>query len=264
MIGHHNARTYLERNLPNATLLHGPRSIGKWTLAAHLAEHHRIAPVDRWDVPHGLTIDTVRLLTAYAHRAPHGRFRLIIARLDDSGRPALNALLKVLEEPPPTVRFLLTSAGRTLPTVASRCTVFELGALSVAELETLYRRQGMPAVKAQRAALYARGSVERGYHAQKADQYRIQIVNLAKALSIGDRDLFNAVFSTWDARCSELWCTFLTECLTQRWQQFTEADTFGMHHDRARLWRLVAASTRLPSARPRLGVRAALEPFLSR
>lgn len=262
MIGHDTARAYLERELPSATLLHGPPSIGKWTLARHLAEHHQVASIDRWEVPHGLTIDTVRLVTAYAARAPHGRFRLIVARLDSSSRPALNALLKTLEEPPPRVKFLLTSAGHTLPTVASRCTVFELGGLSTGELETLYRDQGYPVNKAQRAARYARGSVHRGYGMESADNHRNQVISLAKSLATGDRDLFTAVFAAWEIPSTDMLTTFFTECLTHRWITFTEADTFGLHHDRPRLWRMVSAITRLPAARPRLGVRAALEPFL--
>ncbi len=263
MIGHDAVRHILERDLPAATLLHGPASVGKWTLATHLADHHHVAPVDRWEVPHGLTVDTVKLVTAYAARASHGPFKLIIARLDESHRRALNALLKTLEEPPPHVRFLLVSNSGTLPTVASRCTVFELGLLSTRDLEHLYQEQGLPTHKAHRAAVYARGQVDRGYEAEKADSHRNQVVNLAKSLASQDRDLFNACFTHWDMRSTEMLTTFFTECLTHRWSTFAETDTFGLHHDRTRLWRMVSALTRLAHARPRLGVRAALEPFLT-
>ncbi len=264
MIGHTTARTILERDLPQATLLHGPSSVGKWTLARHLADHHNVIPVDRWEVPHGLTVETVKLVTAYAARAPFGPFKLIVARLDNSHRRALNALLKTLEEPPPRVRFLLTSSSATLPTIASRCMVFELGLLAPADLEHLYREQGLPAHKAHKAAVYARGQVERGYEAESVDAHRNQVVNLAKALAGRDRDLFNVVFANWDTRSSDLLTTFFTECLTHRWSTFTEDDTFGLHHDRGRLWQMVSALARLRAARPRLGTRAALEPFLSR
>lgn len=264
MIGHRAARAYLERELPVAALLTGPASVGKWTLAAHLADHHRVRPVDRWAVPHGLTIDTVRLVTAYAHRAPMGEFKLILARLDDSSRPALNALLKTLEEPPPRVRFLLVSSMDTLPTVASRCMVFPLGRLTPGELEQVYRVKGMSPAKAERAARLARGQVERGYHVDSADTHKNQVVTLARALATGDPALYANAFRAWDARSSELLTTFFTECLTQRWAVFCESDTFGLHANRSRLWQMVTALGSLPAARPRLGVRAALEPFLGR
>lgn len=264
MIGHDTARTLLERELPPATLLHGPPSIGKWTLALHLADHHHVHAVDRWLVDHCLSIGTARLVSAFAARAPRGPFKLIIARLDDASRPALNALLKTLEEPPPHVKFVLVSAGRALPTVASRCHVFEMGLLTVAQLEQIYGRAGVPRAKIRRAADYARGQVERGFQAESADQHRTLVISLAKALSTSDRDLFTAVFEHWDGRCNDLLTTLLTECLTHKWKVFTEADTAGLHHDRSRLWRMVAALTRLPAARPKLGVRATLEPFLAR
>lgn len=264
MIGHTLARSYLERELPPATLLHGPSSIGKWTLARHLAAHHHVAPVDRWEVEHGMTVGTARLVLHFAARAPHGPFKLIIARLDEASRPALNALLKTLEEPPPHVRFILISANPALPTVASRCTVFELGLLTVPELEEVYGLAGVPRAKRQRAAQYARGQVERGYQAEHADRHRTAVITLAKAIAASDRDLFMTVFEHWDSRCTDYLRMFLTEALTGRWSVFTENDASGLHHDRPRLWRMVAAVTRLPAARPKLGVRAVLEPFLLR
>lgn len=264
MIGHDAARRYLESHLPPATLLQGPPSVGKWTLAQHLADHHRVAKIDRWMIEFGFTIDTVRLITSYVARSPYGKFKLVVARLDDSSKPALNALLKTLEEPPPRVRFILLSHGKPLPTVASRCTIFQLGLLSEDELGTVYKQQGLPTIKADRAARFARGQVARGYEAENAVNHRNQVINLAKALATGDRDLFTAVFHTWDGACTEILVVLFTECLTQRWTTFTEQDTFGLYLDRARLWRMVSAITLLPAARPRLGIRAALEPFLSR
>lgn len=263
MIGHQAARAYLERQLPTATLLVGPPSVGKWTLATHLVQHHQVKPIDRWEVQHGLTVDTVRLICAYAARAPQGPFKLIVARLDSSSHQALNALLKTLEEPPPQVRFLLTSAARPSPTIASRCVVFELGFLPAPELEQIYRTQGYPSGKAHDAAAYARGQVSRGYDFAGSDTSKNLIVRLAHALATGDRDLYASVFTGWDARCVQTLTTFLTECLTHRWSVFAEQDTGGLHLDRRRVWAMTSAISRLPAARPRLGIRAALEPFLN-
>jgi replication-associated recombination protein RarA len=264
VIGHRAVRAYLERTLPTATLLYGPPSIGKWTLARHLADHHHVHNVDRWCVEHGLNIETVRLLTHYAARAPHGSFKLVLARLDGSNTKALNAMLKTLEEPPPRVKFLFTTAARTLPTISSRCVTFELGMLTATELETLYLTQGYPQGKARRAAAYARGQVDRGYAAESADAHRNQVISLAKAITAGDRDQFTAAFAHWDGRSSELLSTLFTECLTHRWSTFSAADAAGLDTDRRRLWQMVAALMRVRAARPRLGVRAAMEPFLVR
>lgn len=262
MIGHLAARRYLEHQMPTAAVLWGPQSIGKWTLANHLADFHRIHVIDRWLVDHGLNVGTVRLIKSFAARAPQSRFKLIIACLDEAGRPALNALLKTLEEPPPDVKFLFTCVDKPASTVMSRCEPFELGALTTAELETVYLQQGFPIAKARRAAAYARGSVQRGYQAESADAHRIQVATLARALTTGDREGFTACFTAWDGHSSELLSVLLTECLTRRWHTFTEAEANGLERDRRRLWQMTAALMRVRSARPRLAVRAALEPFL--
>lgn len=263
MIGHTMARAYLERELPPSVLLYGPPSIGKWTLANHLADHHQVHALDRWLVEHNLTVSTARLITTFATRAPQGQFKLIIARLDDATRAGLNAMLKTLEEPTPTVKFIFTAHGKPLATIASRCTVFELGTLSPPELEHLYRSRGMPGTKARRAAVFARGSVTRGYDAEQADAHRAQVLTLVRALTTGDRDQFHAVFNGWDGRSSELLHALFTEALTGRWSTFKEADAAGLNHDRRRLWHMVIACMRVRDVRPRLGVRAALEPFLT-
>lgn len=263
MIGHTPARAYLERELPPAALVYGPPSVGKWTLAVHLADHHRVHALDRWFVEFGFNIETARLISTFTSRAPVGAFKLVVARLDGAGRPALNAMLKTLEEPPPRVKFLFTCSGKPLPTILSRCMPFELGTLSPPELEQVYRKQGYTAVRARRAAQYANGNVERGYTADTADAHRTQVVTLIRALAVGDREAFNGLFASWDTSSSELLQTFFTECLTRRWNTFAETDAAGLHLDRRRLWHMVASLMRVRAARPRLGVRAALEPFLT-
>lgn len=264
VIGHTTSRLILERDLPVASLLAGPASVGKWTLATYLADFHNVAAVDRWTVPDGLTIDTVRLITAFARRAPVGRFKLIVARIDNSSKPALNALLKTLEEPPPRVRFLLTTSTTTLPTVSSRCVVFRLGLLTRDELTRIFEAEGMPATKALRAAKFSRGQVANGYQVDGGENAKSLVLAVARAVSVGDPELFDKAFKTWDGSTTDMLSTFLTECLTQRWSMFSEPECEGLHRDRRRLLNMVAAVSRLPAARPRLGVRAALEPFTTR
>lgn len=264
MIGHATALAYLEQDLPTASLLFGPPSIGKWTMALHLADHHRVHVLDRWNVEHGMTIDTVRLITHFAARSPQGQFKLIIARIDEVNRSALNAMLKTLEEPPPRVKFLLLASSRPASTVLSRCIPFELGALSQDELAAVYQQQGYSRSRAIKAASHARGSVQQGYGYESADNHRTLVATLIKSVLTGDRDGFAGCFASWDVHHSELLTTLITESLTGRWNTFTEADAAGLQNDRRRLWQMVLALAKVRSARPRLGVRAALEPFLVR
>ena len=64
------------------------------------------------------------------------RRAIIIDSADDMERPAANALLKSLEEPPAGTVFLLVShaPGRLLPTIRSRCRVLRFPALGEPEM----------------------------------------------------------------------------------------------------------------------------------
>lgn len=262
MIGHRAARLYLEKELPPVSLLIGPPSIGKWTLAEHLARHHNVRAVDRWAAPYGMSVSTAREIIGWAMSPPvSGPIKLITAKLDSSPAAALNAMLKTLEEPPPYARFLLIASGFVPATVASRSAVFSLGMLTDREVAEIYVGLGYTHDKARRAATHAHGQVARGRDADIVAGTKNQVATLAKALATGDRELLDNVTRDWDHKHTEMLTTLFTECLTRRWREFTEQDAHGLHTNRDRLWSMVTAIGRFPNTRPRLAIRAALEPF---
>lgn len=140
--------------IPHAILIEGDDGTGKHTLAAfiaraavcdgdihpcgqckgcHLAEigsHPDITYVLPEDGKKNITVDRVRTLRADAfvkpHMASHRVF--IIDGADRMNTQAQNALLKVLEEPPSGVIFILITPSRTalLETVVSRCSPITL------------------------------------------------------------------------------------------------------------------------------------------
>lgn len=77
------------------------------------------------DVARAINIEQVRQLQARCQKRPAlSQWRaIVIDAADDLERGAANALLKLLEEPPPASVFLLIShqPGRLLPTIRSRC-----------------------------------------------------------------------------------------------------------------------------------------------
>jgi DNA polymerase III subunit delta' len=86
-----------------------------------------------------ITVDEVRRTVAfYGSTAGQGGWRIcVVDSADELKYPeASNALLKVLEEPPPRSLFLLVShvPGRLLPTIRSRCRRLMLSALSQADV----------------------------------------------------------------------------------------------------------------------------------
>jgi DNA polymerase III subunit delta' len=85
-----------------------------------------------------IVVDDARALKGFFQlsAADGGRRVVIVDAADDMNPAAANAILKLLEEPPPgAVLFLIAhQPGRLLPTIRSRCTVLPLAPLSPADL----------------------------------------------------------------------------------------------------------------------------------
>lgn len=263
IIGHHEVTQILERELPAVTLLHGPPSIGKWTLTHHLATYHQVPMADHAIYPDGLHIDAVRAIKSFVATAPFGPYKLIQARLDGSTEPALNALLKTLEEPPPTVRFLLTSSSPTLDTVTSRCTVFRLGLLDEDELRQILIQQGLSPAGATAAAALGRGQVKPALAARNSEPARQVVLELVRSLALHDRALFARATKNFDDDARDMLNLWLVEAITGRWRVFNAEQTYGLTKNPLALRRMLLSLSALTGARARLGVRVALEPFLA-
>jgi DNA polymerase-3 subunit delta' len=118
-----------------------------------------------------IPVDAVRrVLDRFGASAAEGGWRVcIVDSAEDMDRSAANALLKLLEEPPPRALFLIVAhaPGRMLPTIRSRCRLLSFDALSEADVAEAGRlaleRMGGPfdASALPRAAGLAGGSVRR-------------------------------------------------------------------------------------------------------
>ncbi len=139
--------------LPHALLLTGPYGLGKTAFAAHMAEmlfcgHPDSAALSvcgqcqncrllaagthpdlQWVAPaeagKAIIIDQIRALAEFLHLRPHIGLRKIVvfAPAEAMNTNAANALLKLLEEPPPDSLLMLVSSdpARLPGTVRSRC-----------------------------------------------------------------------------------------------------------------------------------------------
>ena len=86
---------------------------------------------------------TRELLEVVSYAPVRDRYKVLI--IDEAhmlSKASFNALLKTLEEPPPNVMFVLatTEMGKILPTILSRCQVFEFRRVAVRELADHLRR----------------------------------------------------------------------------------------------------------------------------
>jgi DNA polymerase-3 subunit delta' len=114
-----------------------------------------------------IVVDDVRAANNFLHMtSAEGGWRVVVVDpADDLNPSASNALLKALEEPPPSALVLLTShaPGGLLPTIRSRCCHLSLGPLSEDLVLALLARHAPELEAADRAALarLAEGSIGR-------------------------------------------------------------------------------------------------------
>jgi DNA polymerase-3 subunit delta' len=100
-----------------------------------------------------------------------------------------NALLKVLEEPPPTSHLILTTTNPTalLATIRSRCQVIRFAPIATDQIETfLIGKKGVSAADAQLVARASRGSIGRACATDIEDyrERRNAMFEVLKALTI--------------------------------------------------------------------------------
>lgn len=89
-----------------------------------------------------------------------GRVLFIYGAQNLNGSSA-NAMLKIIEEPPEGVLFLLTatSAATVLPTIRSRCAAYTIAPVPAEECAALLRQEGLPAPLAEELAFVYEGHI---------------------------------------------------------------------------------------------------------
>lgn len=128
----------------------------------------RIAAPGKDKIPQDISVDAMReIVRFFGSTAGEGGWRIcIVDAADDLNRSSANALLKLLEEPPPRSLFLIVvhMPGRLLPTIRSRCRVLSLAPLSpqeIAEGLGAFDDIRLPTDEAARIAAHADGSLRR-------------------------------------------------------------------------------------------------------
>jgi len=194
LFGHEGTRAAFARalergRLHHAWLLHGPRGLGKATLAWHLVRLWLSGGEERaaCDPHHPLfrataagsfpdlfvlepdagrareiSVDAVRRTAEGLHNTAFGARRAVLVdAADDLDRSAANALLKLLEEPPAGVLFVLVChrPGAIPPTILSRTRRVALGPVPDPEVERLLAlfRPDLDPARRRRLAAIAEG-----------------------------------------------------------------------------------------------------------
>lgn len=167
-------RALEQGKIAHAYLLTGPRGVGKTSVARILAHEINQLPYDEEashldiieiDAASNNGVDDIRALREKAQVAPVSAPKkiYIIDEVHMLSKPAFNALLKTLEEPPAHVVFILatTDADKLPATILSRVQQFFFRPISVdvmaRQLTAIAEKEGF-AIEADAARLIAEGS----------------------------------------------------------------------------------------------------------
>jgi len=135
--------------LAQAFLFNGPRGVGKTTCARILAKEINKESVEdeNYDFSYNIfeldaasnnSVEDIRLLNEQVRIPPQvGKYKVyIIDEVHMLSAAAFNAFLKTLEEPPSYAIFILATTERhkILPTILSRCQVFNFNRITVPDI----------------------------------------------------------------------------------------------------------------------------------
>lgn len=259
LIGQPAAQIFLaRRSLPPVTLLHGPAHTGKKTVAYILMMRHSPETLDRMWVPM-LTAETVQDVARAALLPPWGgSVKTIVVCLDGATVPVLTRLLKLLEEPPETARFILIASGEVLPTIRSRAERVPFGLLLEDDVVAVLEARGMDPAEAAKAAPLGGGQVRPAMEAHLVEQAaRQDVIAALMAVSQANSSQLGQALHGWNDERTNLLVVWCCERISGQRKVFRTGDWLGLSpHFAAQLLERLGAAQVVPRT---VTVQAALE-----
>ncbi len=255
LVGHQGVVGALSSKLPPVSIITGPPSVGKRMIATYAAITNDVARIDFTEVSR-LTVDEAVRVKRFMSVKPMKNIKFALIDLDAATKPAINDLLKALEEPPAYARFTLISSNRVPPTLLTRGHKYTVGLLNSDELLEILLSKGIPSNEA--AKLSKLGRVDLAMQAYADVAARNTAITVLQAVESNDYPLFVTAYRSVDERAANMIITLLQESAAQKWKLFSP-EYLGAFAKKNVALTILSAWSNVSSARPQLAVRAALE-----
>lgn len=233
--------------LGHALIFAGTRGCGKTTTARivarelnpSLSEAEMSMVVSEVDAASNTGVDNVREIIENIRYSSKGHKVIILDEAHMLSKNAFNALLKTLEEPPPNTTFILstTEPHKLLPTVRSRCAMYEFNDVDVDTLVSHYKviaeKEGLDLSEdvVHDLAIRAEGSVRDGLtllqkhlSGEAVESYASVYFDLVSALY--QADVATALAIVGDLRSKEEGRVIIQTL--EKWFYWCSLENFGM------------------------------------
>lgn len=248
--GHEAVQSRLLSIGPRNVLIYGPHSVGKKTLIEKYIEAHEITDVIRLGK---ITTDNIDGLREEALIAKTD-LRAIVFNLGTLTLKLREKLLKIVEDAPSGVIFLVTSGYEPGITLKTRFTSFKVGYLSDSDVTIILMKMGYSAERAAELALFHTGSIWQAVEYGKYSAEKPKVLEALTHITTGNVLAIDSMYSSWEDEHTQAILEAATEKLTSRYRRYTEAELENMTKGVA-----LKILTRIdPYDRPRYVTRATL------
>lgn len=248
-IGHEQVRAALQKELPPVTLLLGPASVGKRTLAEEIVAHHQIGEV--LSFYEGVSMDEARTIRSFLSEAVSSR--VVVIRLGPVRPEVSHLLLKTIEELQDGRHVIFLSERRPLPTILSRAWVYRCGYLSDQEMAQVLFDLDISPANIPILVARGRGQVSMALESLDVEIEKAPVTALLRATVSGDEVMFAKIVSRMQDRHLYLLRVWASEAATGMWRLFGPDESFGLQPYASGVGRALESK-----ARARLLVRAVM------
>jgi DNA polymerase III delta prime subunit len=255
LVGHKGVTEALSSQLPPVSIITGPPSVGKRLVATHAAISHNISRIDFTEVK-CLTVSEATRIKKFVSTKPMHNYRFALIDLDLASGPAVNDLLKLLEEPPSYARFSLIGSNPVPRTVLTRGHKYSVGLLNSDELFQILSAQGLSETDSLKFSKL--GRVDLAMQAYSDVAAKATAISVLQSVEANDYVLFCQAYKGVDEKAANMIVTALEESSAQIWKIFNP-DHLGAFNQRKVALNILSMWSNVNSARPQLAVRTALE-----